>query len=216
MNPQAYLYRWTNLSTGKWYIGSRTAKGCHPNDGYICSSKIKFEIQEYPLDWSREVLVIGDPNYILLLESSLLHLLDAKHDPLSFNKHNGDGKFTTCGKTDTPRTRLKKSLAHRGKHVGVKNNFYGKKHTKESIQKSIRNGSENGMYGKLGEASPNYGAVRSEKTKKLISISKSGGNHPSKNPKNHWVCEHCGGSGTVKANYTRWHGEKCKSREGNE
>lgn len=30
----AYVYRWTHIPTGKWYVGSRTAKGSHPNDGY--------------------------------------------------------------------------------------------------------------------------------------------------------------------------------------
>ena len=36
----AFLYKWIEISTDKWYIGSRTANGCHPTDGYICSSKI--------------------------------------------------------------------------------------------------------------------------------------------------------------------------------
>jgi hypothetical protein len=37
----AYVYKWTQLSTGKWYIGSRSAIGCNPNqhEKYICSSK---------------------------------------------------------------------------------------------------------------------------------------------------------------------------------
>lgn len=33
----AYLYKWTHTPSNKWYIGSRTKKKCHPNDGYICS-----------------------------------------------------------------------------------------------------------------------------------------------------------------------------------
>ena len=39
MSTQAYLYKWTNTTNKKWYIGSRTKEGCHPNDGCICSSK---------------------------------------------------------------------------------------------------------------------------------------------------------------------------------
>jgi hypothetical protein len=39
LNTQAFLYKWTHLPSGKWYVGSRTAKGCHPEDGYYCSSK---------------------------------------------------------------------------------------------------------------------------------------------------------------------------------
>jgi hypothetical protein len=34
-----FVYKWTELSTGKWYIGAHYSKGCHPEDGYICSSK---------------------------------------------------------------------------------------------------------------------------------------------------------------------------------
>ena len=35
---QAFVYKWKHISTNMWYVGSRTAKNCHPNDGYICSS----------------------------------------------------------------------------------------------------------------------------------------------------------------------------------
>lgn len=94
----AYLYKWTQKSTNKYYIGSRTAKNCHPLDGYICSSKVvKPLILENPSDWEREVLVIGSSDYIRNLESSYLHSIDAKNDPMSYNMHNGDGKFTTAG-----------------------------------------------------------------------------------------------------------------------
>ena len=34
---QAFLYKWTHIPTQKWYVGSRTAVGCHIDDGYICS-----------------------------------------------------------------------------------------------------------------------------------------------------------------------------------
>jgi hypothetical protein len=34
---------------------------------------------------------------MLALESRYLTTLDAKHDPMSYNMHNGDGKFTTAG-----------------------------------------------------------------------------------------------------------------------
>lgn len=34
-STQAFLYKWTHIPTQKWYVGSRTAVGCHINDGYI-------------------------------------------------------------------------------------------------------------------------------------------------------------------------------------
>jgi hypothetical protein len=95
----AYVYKWTNINTGKWYIGSRTAKNCHPDDGYICSSrKLKPIILESKDEWQREILCIGNPVDMLELEGKYLSVLDAKHDTMSYNMHNGDGKFTTAGK----------------------------------------------------------------------------------------------------------------------
>jgi len=95
----AFLYKWTELTTNMWYIGSRTAQGCGPSDGYICSSKsVKPKINGHANNWKREILVIGESTYIRELEAKYLTLLDAKHDPMSYNMHNGDGKFTTAGK----------------------------------------------------------------------------------------------------------------------
>jgi hypothetical protein len=94
----AYIYKWIHIPTSKWYIGSRTAKDCHPDDGYICSSKIvKPLIILSPGEWRREILAEGDPEFIIKLESQLLTELGAKNDLLSFNMHNGDGKFSTAG-----------------------------------------------------------------------------------------------------------------------
>lgn len=102
----AYLYRWTELSTGKWYIGARYAKGCYPDDGYICTSKIvKPMILENRDNWQREILCIGDPQYIVDLEASYLTAINAKDNPLCFNKHNGDGKFSSVGKPSSLRGR---------------------------------------------------------------------------------------------------------------
>lgn len=90
----------TQKSTGKWYVGSRTAKNCKPDEGYICSSRhVKPLYLANPSDWTREILVIGPAAYIRDLEAKYLAALDAKHDVMSFNLHNGDGKFTTAGKT---------------------------------------------------------------------------------------------------------------------
>ena len=58
----AFVYRWTELSTRKWYIDLRARVSCHPNDGYLCSSRIvKPLIKENPADWHREILITGEP-----------------------------------------------------------------------------------------------------------------------------------------------------------
>lgn len=213
MDNQAYVYKWTHVPTMKWYIGSRTAKKSHPNDGYVASSKVVLEMyNENPTDWQREIIAVGDPKEMRLLEFQILDSLDAKNDLMSFNLHNGDGKFTTAGKIDSKETRLKKKIAHTGKHVGEKNNFYGKKHSEESIEKSKRIGPQNGMYGKFGLNHPKFGTKLTDVTKELMRISKIGDNHYSKNPKFKWTCPHCKKTGTVTSNYNRWHGDRCRSK----
>lgn len=98
---EAFLYRWTEISTGKWYEGSRTKLGCHPNDGYLCSSRIvKKRILNDPTNWRRTILVIGSPRYIRSLESSRLQSINAAKDPMSYNMDNGNGVegFSATGK----------------------------------------------------------------------------------------------------------------------
>ena len=114
-NTQSFLYKWTHIPTKKWYVGSRTAAGCHIDDGYICSSiEVKPMIVKNPTDWTREILCVADSEYILGLENKYLTMLDAKNDPMSFNRHNGDGKFTSTGKKASLSTILKMSKSRKG------------------------------------------------------------------------------------------------------
>ena len=113
-HSQSFVYKWTHIPTGKWYIGSRTAKECHPDDGYIFSSNlVKHLIEEYPEDWIREILHIGMPNDMVKLEGQLLVSLNAKDDPNSFNQHNNNGKFRYMGgksQTTVHRQKISKAL----------------------------------------------------------------------------------------------------------
>jgi hypothetical protein len=96
----AFVYVWIHIPTKKWYVGSRTEKGCHPEDGYICSSKeVAPMIVENATEWQRLVIKTGDPQSMVELETKILKILNAKQDVMSFNKHNGDGKFSMTGKT---------------------------------------------------------------------------------------------------------------------
>jgi|AACY02.3.fsa_nt_gi hypothetical protein len=151
---RAFLYEWCESSTNKWYVGSRSAKGCHPTDGYICSSKmVKSMIKENPSDWTRKILAIGLPDYIRWLERAFLQSVDARRDPQSYNKSNADGlKFLdNCGSNNpmfgrkhSESSRKKMSAAGKGKrrsdsaranisiaHIGIKR----RPHTEETKQK---------------------------------------------------------------------------------
>jgi hypothetical protein len=135
---QAYLYKWTQKSTSKWYVGSRTAKNCHINDGYICSSKVvKPLIVENKDEWSREILAIGETNYIINLETAYLKLFDAKADLNSFNMHNGDGKFSVTGMKFGPQSEShkKKLSASKIGRVAWNKGKTGFKHSEESKEK---------------------------------------------------------------------------------
>jgi|688.fasta_scaffold239346_2 hypothetical protein len=113
----AFVYKWTQLSTGMWYIGSRTAKGCHPDDGYICSSKlVKPMIESNKDDWVRTILYIDEPKKIRALESTTLQELDAKRNVMSYNRHNNDGgkRFFQVGPL-SEETRRKMSESKKGK-----------------------------------------------------------------------------------------------------
>jgi hypothetical protein len=156
----AYVYKWTHLPTGKWYIGSRSAKGCHPDDGYICSSKtVKPMILEFKNEWLREVIATGTKEKMRELETNILKSLDAKNNSMSFNKHNNDGlRFPN--------------------NEGEKNFMFGKNHTQESIEKMSNAGkgkkrSEEARRNiSLGHVGISNGPHREETKKKMSDIMK--------------------------------------------
>ena len=95
---QAFVYKWTHLPTLRWYIGSRTAQGCCPADGYICSSRlVRPLVESAESEWTRTVVATGEPADMLELETVILETVDARSDPRSYNQHNGDGRFTRVG-----------------------------------------------------------------------------------------------------------------------
>lgn len=224
MTTLAYLYKWIHIPTGMWYIGSRSAKGCHPNDGYLCSShKVKKLILENKSDWIRDILVLGSPEYIVDLENNYLQTLDAKNDPMSFNKHNGDGIFVSCGDKNP----MKDPLIARKVADSIRGDNHWTKHlgTKIHPQKGQKRPSI------AGDSHPNK---RKEVALK-ISQAHSGRKHDyalgdknvMRNPiivaklsgENHWTNKHskyqCNYCGLVmtKSNHTRWHGENCKRKQ---
>jgi len=119
----AYVYKWTHLPTMMWYVGSRARKNCHPDDGYICSSKVvKLSIINNPNDWKREIIATGEKSDMRELETIILQTSDARKDNRSFNSHNND--YLTYSANN-----------------GSQNPMYGKNHTIESKEKMSISGS---------------------------------------------------------------------------
>lgn len=107
---QAYVYKWTHTPSLRWYVGSRTRQGCHPNDGYICSSRtVKPLIQANPEEWTRTIIATGTPEDMLDLELEILDLFDALTDPRSLNQSSGWPKGVLgMPKTDEHKEKLRR------------------------------------------------------------------------------------------------------------
>lgn len=127
MNTNCYVYKWTHLPSMKWYVGSSTNKKSHPNDGYLCSSKIvKPMILSRPWEWQREIIAVGSKQEMRELEIEILQLFDACNDSKSFNRSNGNSNFfCPKGKIVSDATKRKLSEANkkrfkREKELGIK------------------------------------------------------------------------------------------------
>lgn len=93
-----YVYKLTDTVTGKWYIGSRTAKGCYPEElgvRYFSSSKLVEPIYRCePSRFKSEIIVVSeDSDFVIKVESDMLKFRLARTDPMSYNMHNGDGRY---------------------------------------------------------------------------------------------------------------------------
>jgi hypothetical protein len=218
----SFVYKWIHLPTGKWYIGSRTAKGCHPDDGYITSSQLVNPlVEQNPSEWIREIIKTGTPDEMIRFESNLLESLDAKNDSQSYNQHNGDGKFTRTGVRASEETRRKQSESIKGDrhpNKGKPSPNKGKKASEETRKKQ--------SLAKIGKKRPPF----KPETREKIGAAKKGSNHPSfgkplsdehkeklreafvgkKKPL--VTCPHCGKVGGGGA-MTRHHFHRCKNKE---
>lgn len=237
MTAISYVYKWLHVPSLKWYIGSRTASRCHPNDGYICSSKIvKPMILANNNDWRREIIATGTVKEMLELEAEILNVLDAKNDPRSFNQHNGDGKFSRIGigqsgnknpmfgKTSFTKGKTYEELyglekAHELKELRRKN-ATGRKLNTTSIAKMSKSISL-ATKGKPKSESfkQKLKKAKSEEHKKSISKSLIGRERSKEHSKklsdaikkSRSICVYCGFTSTKSA-ITRYHNENCRNK----
>ena len=205
MTTVAYVYKWIHIPTGKWYIGSRTRAGCHPDDGYYCSSKtVKPLILANPSEWKREIIATGTPIEMYALETKLLTDSNAKHDPLSFNQHNNDRSPVRTGIPHTQKSIEKmkgpryplgpQSLDHIEKRIAPKRGI-----PRPDLSDINR--------ARTGEGNPNFGKTQSDEWKLKNSLA-------NQKPKNKVACPFCGsvgGEGIMK----RWHFNNCKFKKEN-
>ena len=225
----AYIYRWTHLPTSKWYIGVRTKKDCHPNDGYICSSKIvKPLIESSPAEWQREILHTGTPDEMIKLESSILIELDAKNNKNSYNLQNGDGNFTTAGITMPQQwvDRIRKGNSGKVRSEEARANYRRANRLKAQdpdYLEKLRKPKPEGHGAKVSMALK--GISKTEEHRRAMSESRKGKKTgPCSYERRNAIqealkgkhtlpliaCPHCGLEG--RSNMQRWHFDNCKKR----
>ena len=99
MKTEAYVYRLIDKVTGRYYIGSNYKKGCCTawlGTRYFTSSTlIKKLFRHDPDRFIKEILVVGEPDYVLNFETMLLERLDAKNDLNSYNCHNNKNNLNS-------------------------------------------------------------------------------------------------------------------------
>jgi group I intron endonuclease len=84
-----------------------------------------------------EVVELTKIEDLLLKEQYWINELKSNNRLFGYNYCEVAG--TTLGFKHTEETKLKMKNSHKGRHEGINNNFYGKKHTKEVIDR-IKNG----------------------------------------------------------------------------
>jgi hypothetical protein len=226
----AYIYIWIHKPTLKWYLGSRTKENCHPDDGYICSSKIvKPLIKNMPSEWERKIIFTGSSIDVIQLENELLELLDSKNDPRSYNLHNGDGRFSTAGmtlpaewvekirkgNTGKIRSESAKENYRRANSIKAKDPEYLNKLRKPKSADHGKKVSES-MTGKKKSDAHRKAMSNARKGKLTGPCSDGRRNAISKALKGKHtlpivMCPHCGLEG--RANMNRWHFNNCKKKK---
>jgi uncharacterized protein RhaS with RHS repeats len=226
----AYIYKWVHLPTSKWYIGVRTKKGCHPDDGYICSSKIvKPLIESFPTEWQREILYTGTPDEMLKLESCILTDQDAKNNVNSYNLQNGDGNFTTTGITmpEAWVEKIRKGNSGKIRSEKARENYRRanqKKAQDLDYLKKLRKPKLDDHKSKISASLK--GVNKTDEHKRAMSAAKKGKKTgPCSDARKEAIkkalkgkhtlpmvtCPHCGLTG--RSNMKRWHFDNCKERK---
>ena len=160
--PFTYLLK--HIPTNKYYYGVRYKKGCHPKDiwtkYFTSSKKVKGLIKRYgKKSFIFEIRkIFKNPNQAINWENKVLKRIKAIYRDDFLNQ--------TDNKCFDP-ILISKYMKTK---IGIKNSFYGKKHSKETIKKlRLIN---------LGKNNPMYGKSLTEEVKQKMRLSKLGKNNP--------------------------------------
>lgn len=218
----SFVYKWTNLTLQKIYIGWH--KGSE-FDGYICSSsseKFWNDFKNPDYEWKREILYRGLMKECQSLESKLLDDLDIKSEFVYNNKNNLMFNFdeeirqkliNSAKKRAEDQDYIKKLSEDAKKQwqnsdhrrlVSEKNT--GKKHSEKTIEKIklARKKQVITKESRLKTAEKLIGKPRPQEVKDAISLARK--NDPI------LTCTHCDKKGKGGAMY-RFHFDNCKNKK---
>ena len=159
--PFTYLIK--HIPTNKYYYGVRFKKGCHPKDlltkYFTSSKKVKGLIKRY-----------GKKSFIFEIRKTFKTPQEAiswENKVLKRMKviYRDDFLNLTNNKSIDPNYLSKIRM-------GKNNTFYGKKHTKETIQKM--------RLANIGKNNPMYGKQRTEEVKQKLRLANLGKKHSKK------------------------------------
>jgi hypothetical protein len=116
----SFVYIWHNIETNRKYIGVH--KGT-PDDGYICSSKTMLEdYKKNPSIFTRQVIAHGTFEDMYVLETKMLHEIDAAKNPQYYNQSNNNGKFYMSRMPESGKEKLRqKAIGRTAYNKGISN-----------------------------------------------------------------------------------------------
>ena len=166
-----FVYRWTNISNKKWYIGSHCGDVA---DSYVGSGKAFLASYKKNLSFfSREIIYVG-PDF-REVEELILETLNAAEDRLSYNlKNSAIGGNTSMHFTDESRKKMSDAAkATKGKRSvsaeqrkKISDSLKGRSipiEVREKISQSL-----------TGKANPFFGKSHSDESRRKISEAKKG------------------------------------------
>ena len=201
----SFVYRWTNLTLSKTYIGWH--KGTE-DDGYICSSASNQFWEDYnnpAYKWQREILFKGTMPECQLLESQMLDSVDITSESIYNNRNN-----LMFNLNDEVRAKLKAAALKRGKDPEYRKaqsdrtraqwaaNPERRKIQSEKAKQQVVTEEKRA---KIKLARANQVITKESRLKSAATIK----NAPS------IVCPHCNATGRYLGSMKKKHFEKCKT-----
>lgn len=202
----SFVYRWTNTTLNKIYIGWH--KGAE-DDGYVCSSASEQFWEDYhnpSYKWTREILFKGTMPECQLLESHMLDSVDITSENIYNNRNN-----LMFNLNDAVRAKLKAAALKRGENP---------EYRKSQAERTRAQWASN----------PERRRIQSEKAKKQVMtdetkekirlaranqvITKESRLKSADTIKNapDVVCPHCGTKGRYLGSMMKKHFDNCKGR----